>query len=74
MVKKILQDKIIITAAAPEVPPKLIEQLKAGGKMVIPLTSGDLQRMVRITKKDDGSLGEEAFHNFSFVPMLKGRS
>ena len=67
-------DKIIITAAAPEVPPKLIEQLKAGGNMVIPLTSGDLQRMVRITKKDDGSLGEEAFHNFSFVPMLKGRS
>ncbi len=42
--------------------------------MVVPLTSGDLQRMVRISKKDDGSLGEEAFHNFSFVPMLKGRS
>jgi protein-L-isoaspartate(D-aspartate) O-methyltransferase len=67
-------DKIVITAAAPEVPPKLIEQLKTGGKMVIPLNTGDLQRMLRIIKKEDGSLEEEAFHNFSFVPMLKGRS
>ena len=67
-------DKIVITAAAPEVPPKLIEQLKTGGKMVIPLNTGELQRMIRITKKEDGSLEEEAFQNFSFVPMLKGRS
>jgi len=67
-------DKILITAAAPEVPPKLIEQLKPGGKMVIPLDVGNLQRMLRITKKEDGSLEEEAFQNFSFVPMLKGRS
>ena len=67
-------DKILITAAAPEVPPKLIEQLKTGGKMVIPLDVGNLQRMLRITKNEDGSLEEEAFQNFSFVPMLKGRS
>ena len=67
-------DKIVITAAAPEVPPKLIEQLKTGGKMVIPLNTGELQRMLRITKKEDGSLEEEAFHNVSFVRMLKGRS
>lgn len=67
-------DKIVITAAAPEVPPKLIEQLKTEGKMVIPLNTGELQRMIRITKKEDGSLEEEALHNFSFVPMLKGRS
>jgi protein-L-isoaspartate(D-aspartate) O-methyltransferase len=43
-------DKIIITAAAPEIPPKLIEQLKPGGIMVIPLGSGDTQQMLRITK------------------------
>jgi protein-L-isoaspartate(D-aspartate) O-methyltransferase len=67
-------DKILITAAAPEVPPKLIEQLKVGGKMVIPLDMGNLQRMLRLTKMEDGTLEEEAFQNFSFVPMLKGRS
>ncbi len=67
-------DKIIITAAAPEIPPKLIEQLKPGGKMVLPLDEDKHQRMHRITKKDDGSYEEEAFENFSFVPMLKGRS
>jgi len=67
-------DKIIITAAAPEVPPKLLEQLKVGGKMVLPLSEGVFQRMVRITKNDDGSYEEESFENFSFVPMLKGKS
>jgi len=67
-------DKIIITAAAPFIPPKLIEQLKTGGKMVIPLEDNGIQKMMRITKNGDGSLDEEAFSNFSFVPMLKGRS
>jgi protein-L-isoaspartate(D-aspartate) O-methyltransferase len=67
-------DKIIITAAAPFIPPKLIEQLKTGGKMVIPLDDNGLQKMMRITKNEDGTLDEETFSNFSFVPMLKGRS
>jgi protein-L-isoaspartate(D-aspartate) O-methyltransferase len=67
-------DKIIITAAAPEIPPKLLEQLKPGGKMVLPVDEGMYQRMLRITKNQDGSFDEEAFENFSFVPMLKGKS
>jgi protein-L-isoaspartate(D-aspartate) O-methyltransferase len=67
-------DKILITAAAPFVPPKLIDQLKIGGQLVLPLDYGELQKMIRITKKEDGFLEEESFHNFSFVPMLKGRS
>jgi len=67
-------DKILITAAAPFVPPKLIDQLKTGGQLVLPLDYGELQKMIRITKKEDGFLEEESFHNFSFVPMLKGRS
>jgi len=67
-------DKIIITAAAPFIPPKLIEQLKSGGKMVIPLDENGRQKMMRIFKKEDGSLEEETFSDFSFVPMLKGRS
>jgi protein-L-isoaspartate(D-aspartate) O-methyltransferase len=67
-------DKIIITAAAPLIPPKLIEQLKTGGKMVIPLGEGNVQRMIRLTKNEDGSITDEVFDNFSFVPMLEGRN
>ena len=67
-------DKIIVTAAAPFIPPKLAEQLKKGGKMVIPVGEGDVQRMLRITKNADDTLSEEAFDNFSFVPMIEGRN
>jgi len=67
-------DKVLITAAAPFIPPKLIEQLKTGGKMVVPVGEGDVQRMLRLTKKADGSFTEEVFANFSFVPMLEGKN
>ena len=67
-------DKIIITAAAPFIPPKLIQQLKTGGLMVVPLDEGEQQRMLRLTKKEDGSFTEEVFENFSFVPMLTGKN
>ncbi len=67
-------DKVIITAAAPFIPPKLIEQLKPGGCMVIPVDEGDTQRMLRLTKQEDGTVTEEAFEQFSFVPMLTGKN
>jgi protein-L-isoaspartate(D-aspartate) O-methyltransferase len=67
-------DKVIITAAAPFIPPKLIAQLKSGGKMIIPVDEGEHQRMLRITKNEDGSTSEESFENFSFVPMLSGKN
>lgn len=67
-------DKVIITAAAPFIPPKLISQLKPGGTMVIPVDAGEHQRMLRIIKKEDGSTTEETFENFSFVPMLEGKN
>ena len=63
-------DKIIITAGAPYIPPKLIDQLKTGGVMVVPVDENQTQRMKRITKTVDGSLKEESFDEFSFVPML----
>ncbi len=67
-------DKVLITAAAPFIPPKLVDQLKPGGLMVLPLDEGDSQRMIRITKLADGATKEEAFERFSFVPMLTGRN
>ena len=68
-------DKILITAAAPFVPEKLIAQLKPGGKMVLPLgEQEDRQTMTRITKLADGSLETESFSDFVFVPMLSGKA
>lgn len=67
-------DKIIITAAAPHIPEKLLSQLKVNGRMVIPVDEGECQRMLRITKKEEGSFEEEAFEQFSFVPMLTGKN
>jgi protein-L-isoaspartate(D-aspartate) O-methyltransferase len=67
-------DRIIITAAAPFIPPKLIEQLKPGGMMVVPVGEGAVQQMKRILKQPDGHLVEETFDQFSFVPMLAGRN
>jgi len=66
-------DRILITAAAPEVPPKLIKQLKPQGMMVLPLGAGEVQRMMRVTKLENDGLKEEVFDQFSFVPMLEGK-
>lgn len=67
-------DKVLVTAAAPFVPPALVEQLKTGGKMVIPVNEGNSQRMKRFTKKEDGSMFEEQFEMFVFVPMVEGKN
>ena len=65
-------DRILITAAAPEIPQALIDQLKTGGMMVLPLCENEeYQTLVRITKKEDGNLKRETFGDFRFVPMLK---
>lgn len=66
-------DKIIITCGAPFIPPLLIEQLKPGGMMIIPIGEGAEQQMKRITKDENGELREEDFGVFKFVPMLEDR-
>lgn len=67
-------DKVIITAGAPFLPPKLVEQLKPGGVIVAPIGEEGIQKMMRITKEMDGSLREEELGDFSFVPMLEGKN
>lgn len=73
-------DKIIITAAAPEIPKPLLKQLKNGGYLIIPLDNDEgTQDMLRIIKhfNDDTkkySYEKEQFKKFSFVPMLKGEN
>lgn len=63
-------DRILITAAAPEIPQALLDQLKPGGIMVIPLGAGDQQDMLRIIKKLNGEIIHEQHGAFRFVPML----
>ena len=67
-------DKIIITAAAPYIPEKLIEQLKPNGVMVAPVGNESGQKMLRISKDENGNVKEEETGNFSFVPMLTGKN
>lgn len=67
-------DKVIVTAAAPFIPPKLIEQLKPGGIAVIPVGDDNGQKMMRITKDAAGNVKEETLGDFSFVPMLVGKN
>ncbi|MGB0885094.1 MAG: protein-L-isoaspartate(D-aspartate) O-methyltransferase [Chitinophagales bacterium] len=73
-------DKIIITAAAPEIPKALLKQLKIGGFLVIPLNNNEgTQDMLRITKvlfeeTNELRFKKEQFEQFAFVPMLKGKN
>lgn len=63
-------DAIMVTAGAPEIPDDLIEQLAMGGKLVIPV--GDMfdQTLVRITKREDGSVLREDFIDCRFVKLI----
>ncbi len=66
-------DSILVTAGAPEVPKKLMGQLKIGGKLVIPVGEGD-QEMLRITRKSDTEFAQEEFGTFRFVPLLENKN
>lgn len=65
-------DKIIVTAGATNLPIKLLNQLKPGGVLVIPVGDNETQKMLRIIKKNDGSFTKEKFGDFKFVPFLNG--
>ncbi len=65
-------DKILITAGAPEIPQALIDQLKPGGKMVVPLGPRDSQIMTCLEKDLNNNVKITEHGNFIFVPMLKG--
>lgn len=66
-------DRIIVTAAAAEAPAALVEQLKVGGRMIIPLGEDrDRQSLVLIEKSADG-LSESSVLPVRFVPLMRGR-
>src|SRR5690606_835096 len=62
-------DKIIVTAGAPVVPQALIDQLKEGGILVIPVGDREKQSM-QVIRKVNGKLLKDEYENFAFVPLL----
>ena len=66
-------DRIIVTAAAPEAPRALVDQLKPRGRMIIPLgETRDTQSLVEIDKTEIGIM-QKALLPVRFVPLLHGR-
>ena len=67
-------DGIIVTAAAPRVPPALVAQLKVGGRMVIPVGGdGWVQQLKVVTKRADGGTDERDIIPVRFVPLVPGK-
>jgi protein-L-isoaspartate(D-aspartate) O-methyltransferase len=65
-------DGILITAAAPEIPDALLQQLKTGGRLVVPVGNSDVQVMTVVTRTGPDTFEYSSHGNFVFVPMLKG--
>ncbi len=67
-------DGIVVTAAAPQVPPALVDQLKPGGRMVIPVgASHAAQELLVLTKRADGGVDQRRVLPVRFVPLVPGR-
>ncbi len=65
-------DKILITAAAPEIPEELLTQLKVGGKLVAPVGDSTSQLMTLVEKTGAENYKTSEHGYFVFVPMVKG--
>lgn len=67
-------DGIIVTAAAPHIPPPLVEQLKPGGRLVIPVGEpGGIQQLMLVEKGGDGSVTRRGILMVAFVPLTRSQ-
>ncbi|MCI0353954.1 MAG: protein-L-isoaspartate(D-aspartate) O-methyltransferase [Acidobacteria bacterium] len=64
-------EAILVTAAAPVVPPALLEQLRVGGRLVMPVGGSGVQRLIVVRRKERG-YEREPHDAVSFVPLLPG--
>jgi protein-L-isoaspartate(D-aspartate) O-methyltransferase len=65
-------NRIILTAAPPELPQTLVDQLAKGGRLVAPVGRGFLQQLVVVDKAADGTVRRRNKHGVAFVPMRRG--
>lgn len=63
-------DAILVTAGAPDIPEVLISQLNVGGRLVIPIGDKSDQTLVRITRREDGSIYRETSVACRFVKLI----
>ncbi len=63
-------DAIIVTAAAPKVPQPLLDQLAVGGRIIVPVGSRDLQQLVRLERREDGTFDTTEIDRVIFVPLV----
>ncbi len=66
-------DKILVTAGAAEIPQALVDQLKVGGKMVIPLGGMSGQEMMLVEKISETEIRKTSHGSFIFVPLVEGK-
>ncbi|MFY9278268.1 MAG: protein-L-isoaspartate(D-aspartate) O-methyltransferase [Caldicoprobacterales bacterium] len=64
-------DRIIVTAAPPHIPSKLVEQLKKDGRMVVPVGPQHQTQVLKLIAKTEDSFIEKDTHYVRFVPMVK---
>jgi protein-L-isoaspartate(D-aspartate) O-methyltransferase len=62
-------DVILVSAAAPQIPQPLVDQLATGGRMVLPVGSRDLQELV-LVRKDEGTIRQVRLDGCAFVPLI----
>jgi protein-L-isoaspartate(D-aspartate) O-methyltransferase len=67
-------DAVIVTCAPEQIPNALVDQLKEGGRMIIPVgKEGGVQKLVKVIKQDGKALTQAVMH-VRFVPMVEGGS
>jgi protein-L-isoaspartate(D-aspartate) O-methyltransferase len=67
-------DGIVVTAAAPQVPQALVDQLKPGGRLVIPVgATHEVQELLVLTKRPDGGVERRSVLPVRFVPLVPGK-
>ena len=67
-------DRVLVTCGAPWVPKDLLDQLKVGGVLVIPVGEGEDQRMKWVERSEGGGYTELDKGSFRFVPMLQDKA
>jgi len=66
-------DRIIVTAAADDIPSPLLDQLREGGAIVVPVGRRSREQdLIRLTRREDGTFGEENLGPVRFVPLIQG--
>ena len=64
-------ERVLVTAAAPKIPPSLLEQLKPDGILVVPVGGRMFpQELVQVRKKPDGTLDRSSLGGVAFVPLV----